>query len=53
MVSVDAERSTAIATWPYQQAVREHVRLWRGIDELVDVTAPGVGISHPSFSRLL
>ncbi|WP_322862314.1 hypothetical protein [Aeromonas allosaccharophila] len=43
-MSVDAERSTAIATWAYQQAVREHARLWRGIDQFVDETAPGVNI---------
>ncbi|MCF5839460.1 HNH endonuclease [Aeromonas veronii] len=52
LVSVDAERSTAIATWAYQQALREHARLWRGIDLFVDVTAPSVGMSNPGFSRL-
>lgn len=43
-MSVDAERSTSIATWAYQQAAREHARLWCGIDEFVDVTAPSVKI---------
>jgi len=40
----DAERFTAIAIWAYQQAVREHARLWRGIDQFVDVTAPSADI---------
>lgn len=49
LVGVDADRSTAIVTWAYQQAVREQVRLWRGIDEFVDVTVPGLDISMPSW----
>lgn len=44
LVNVDAERSTAIAAWAYQQAVREHARLWCGIDEFVDVAASGLSI---------
>lgn len=40
LVNVDAERSTAIATWAYQQALREGSRLWCGINRFVDSATP-------------